>query len=261
MQVCVGSLGVLGAGLPNWETSRKILRGERPYRYEPAAQPNPDILPPTERRRGAKSVRWAVAAAQEAVAASGLPASELATVFTSSGGDGETLHHICEALATPGHEVSPTRFHNSVHNAAAGYWSIAAASRGPSVSLCGYDASFAVGLLEAATQVSVERTPVLLVAYDLPYPQPLFAVRPIAEPLAVALVLTAERRPQALACWRIAIATGRVSSPLPSALAQQLGQNPAGRALPLLAALARGGAEPVYIEYLDGRHLAVEPTC
>jgi hypothetical protein len=261
MRVCVESVGVLGAGLSSWPITREILRGKRPYCYEPAAQPNPDILPATERRRGAKSVRWAVAAAQEAVAASGLAVSELATVFTSSGGDGETLHHICEALAAPGREISPTRFHNSVHNAAAGYWSIAAASRGPSVSLCGYDASFGVGLLEAASQVSIDRLPVLLVAYDLPYPQPLFALRPISEPFAVAFVFTAERCPETLACWHIAIAKGEAPSPLSSELAQELGQNPAGRALPLLAALARGAAEPVYIEYLDGRHLVVEPVC
>ena len=256
----VQSVGLLGPGLPDWRTGRDILCGERPYQYEAPPQPNPDILSANERRRGAKSVRWAVAVAQEAVAASGLQAADIATVFTSSSGDGETLHCICEALAAPGREVSPTRFHNSVHNAAAGYWSIAAGSRRPSVSLCGYDASFAIGLLEAAVQASVERTPVLLVAYDLPYPQPLHSVRTISEPLAVALLLAPEPGANALACWQIAPAQRAARTALPAGLAGTYASNPVAQCLPLLAALAGGTQERVRIDYLDDRQLVVEPV-
>jgi hypothetical protein len=46
-----------------------------------------------------------------------------------------------------------------------------------------------VGLLEAVTQVVVDQTRVLLVAYDVPYPQPLFAKRPIPEAFGCAFVL------------------------------------------------------------------------
>ena len=35
--------------------------------------------------------------------------------------DCDNVHAICESLATPERQVSPTRFHNSVHNAAAGW--------------------------------------------------------------------------------------------------------------------------------------------
>jgi hypothetical protein len=257
MQVCVQGVGVLGPGFPDWKTTREILCGERTYLYEPASQPNPDILPATERRRGAKSMRWAVAAAQQAVAGSGIAAADLGTVFTSSGGDGETLHHICEALTEASPEVSPTRFHNSVHNAAAGYWSIAAGSRRPSTSLCGYDFSFAVGLIEAASQVSIEQAPVLLVAYDLPYPQPLFAMRPIAEPFAVALLFTPEPRPGTLAYWRIGIEAGRASISLPKDLPEALWRNPAAHALPLLSVLARGESRPLSIEYLNDSRVII----
>jgi Beta-ketoacyl synthase, N-terminal domain len=258
MRVYVEGAGVLGAGLPDWPTARQVLRGERAYRYQPPPPPNPAVLPAAERRHGAKSVRWAVAVAQEALSGVKLCASEVATVFTSSGGDGETLHHICEALATPEREVSPTRFHNSVHNAAAGYWSIAAGSRCPSTSLCAYDASFAAGLLEAASQVSIERDPVLLVAYDLPYPQPLFAVRPVAEPLAVALLLAPEPCAGTLACWGIALADGAAAAPHAEALAPELLLNPVGCALPLLALLARNPSGPLQVSYLDDCHLVVE---
>jgi hypothetical protein len=260
-EVYVDGVGLIGPGLPDWGTAREVLRGER--EHEPAHLPRPDarMLPANERRRAANSVRWALAAAQEAVGASSCRADEVATVFATSDGDGETLHHLCEALASPQREVSPTRFHNSVHNAAAGYWSIAAGSRHPSTSLCGYDATFAAGLIEAASQVWSERAAMLLVAYDLPFPPPLFAVRPIAEPFAVALVLVPEPRPGTLACCRITARRGSSAcAPFPAALRGELASNPAAWSLPLLALIARERREAVRLPYLDGCQLIVEPV-
>lgn len=260
-EVYVNGVGLIAPGMPDWRTAREVLRGER--EHEPARLPRPDagMLPANERRRAANSVRWALAAAQEAVSASSYRADEVATVFATSDGDGETLHHLCEALASPPREVSPTRFHNSVHNAAAGYWSIAAGSRHPSTSLCGYDATFAAGLIEAACQVWTERVAVLLVAYDLPFPPPLFAVRPVAEPFAVALVLAPEPSPGTLACCRITVGSGSSAcSPSPAALRRELASNPAAHALPLLAMIARDQFAPVQLGYLDGCQLMVEPV-
>jgi hypothetical protein len=258
-EVYVDAVGLIGPGLPDWRTAREVLRGER--EHEPARLPRPDagMLPANERRRTANSVRWALAAAQEAVSASNYRADEVATVFATSDSDGENLHHLCEALASPQREVSPTRFHNSVHNAAAGYWSIAAGSQHPSTSLCGYDATFAAGLLEAASQVWIERAAVLLVAYDLPYPPPLYAVRPVAEPFAVALMLAPEPRPGTLACCRITTGPGSSAcTPFPAALRGELASNPAAYSLPLLSLIARERCEPVQLPYLDGCQLIVE---
>jgi Beta-ketoacyl synthase, N-terminal domain len=260
-QFYIDGLGVIAPGMPDWRTAREVLRGER--EYDPGQVPQPDaiMLPPNERRRAAPSVRWALAAAQQAVSASSYGAGELATVFASSGSDGETLHRICEALASPEREVSPTRFHNSVHNAAAGYWTIAAGSRRPSATLCGYDASFAVGLVEAACQVCAERVAVLLVAYDLPYPQPLRAVRPFAQPFVVALLLAPEPRPGTLACCRIAVASGSpAATGFPDALRGELASNPAGQSLPLLSMIACDQEEPVRLGYVDGCQVVVEPV-
>lgn len=258
MQVWVQGIGVLGAGFPDWPTAREVLRGGSPYRAQPAPQPKPDLLPPNERRRGATIMRWSIAAAHEAVLASGLAASELATVFTSSGGDAETLDNICQALARPEREVSPTRFQNSVHNAAAGYWSIAAASRRSSVTLCGHDASFAAGLLEAASEVVVDQTPVLLVACDLRYPEPLWAVRPITAPFAVAMVLVPAANRAAFTRWSISVEPGNASSDFPSSIPPAFRDNPAGRALKLLYALASQTSGSVEIDYVDGCRLVVD---
>ena len=135
------------------------------------------------------SVRWALAAGCEALTASGLAADDVSTVFASCGGDGPITHQICEALASATREISPTRFHNSVHNAPAGYWSIATRSHAPSTSLCGYHATFAVGLLEAVVQAAHDAAAVLLIAYDLPYPEPMHALWSVSHPFAAALVL------------------------------------------------------------------------
>lgn len=252
------AVGMLGPGLPDWAVAREVLGGKQPYRHEPPPQPQARILPPNERRRGAKSVRWAVAVAQEALDNAAITTAEAATVFASSSGDGETLHQMCEALAQPSREVSPTRFHNSVHNAAAGYWSIGAASRQPSVTLCAHDASFAAGLIEAAVQVHVNRTAVLLVAYDLPYPQPLAAVRRIDDPLAVALLFTPEPRASTLGMWRVAICEGASVTRFPESLPPGLCTNPAAHALPLLAAVATGASETLAVSYVNGCHVRVE---
>ena len=44
------SVGVLGPGLPDWQTARRVLGGELPHRAEIQPQPNPLQLPPNERR-------------------------------------------------------------------------------------------------------------------------------------------------------------------------------------------------------------------
>ena len=252
--------GLLAPGLPDWAAARRVLAGEETYRYAPAAEPRPEALPPNERRRGARTVRWAIAAAQEALRDSGIAAADAASVFASSSGDGETLTQICEALAQPAREVSPTRFHNSVHNAPSGYWSIASGSRRAAVTLCAYDASFGAALLEAAALVHGGESAVLLVVYDLPYPPPLLAVRPIREPLALALLLCAETRAPALARWRVALAPE--SSSIPATIAPmpipELASNPAAHALPLLAAVARNQAIEMHVSLPNGGGLTIE---
>ncbi len=50
-------------------------------------------------------------------------------VFACSGGDTDVINRLCSALMLPGCPVSPQQFVNSVHNAPAGYWSIAEAEQ------------------------------------------------------------------------------------------------------------------------------------
>jgi hypothetical protein len=203
-------------------------------------------------------VKLALAIASEAVAHAGITPGRLRSVFSSSGGDGHNCHEICQALASEPREVSPTRFANSVHNASAGYWSIATGATLASTVLCAFDASFCAGLLEALTQVSVDREPVLLVAYDTEYPDPLNAKRPVPDAFGMALVLTPSRVERSAARIEAALETApadALQEPRLEALRRTI---PAARSLPLIRQLALGAGGRVILDYLDVSNLAVD---
>jgi 3-oxoacyl-(acyl-carrier-protein) synthase len=254
MQVMVLGMGLLGPGLADWAAGRALLREPSAWQRLPTVVPPAARLPATERRRAGTVVKASIVVADEAVAAAGVDAAQLATVFTSSTGDTTNCHLLCEALAMPQRLVSPTRFTHSVHNAAAGYWHIATQSRQPSTSLAAYDASFAAGLLEAAVQCLAAQAPVLLVACDVPYPEPLHALRPVADIFAVALVLS----PAAAAGRALTLELRDASAPTPCTGAELDAVRrsiPAARALPLLQALAHAGVGSVDLEGLPGMAL------
>lgn len=255
LEFSVIGIGLLGPGLPDWAAAQRALRDPAAWQPVPSLVPAPDRLPATERRRAGTVVKASIVVADQALAACGLDAATLPTVFTASTGDTLNCHLLCEALATPQRLVSPTRFTNSVHNAAAGYWHIAAQSRAPSTSLAAYDASFAAGLLEAAVQCQTSGSPVLLVACDAPYPEPLHSVRPVADAFAVSLVIAPAGAGRRL---RMDLAGDAPPSPCDSAALEALRQgNPAARALPLLRALADASAAEVVVEGLSGQSLRV----
>lgn len=235
----VESVGLAGPGLENWAAAAPVLAGAAPYAPAELAPYSPALLPPNERRRATPAIRIAFRTSEDALSRTTLPASGLATVFTSSEGDTEVVHRINHALAQPARTISPTDFHNSVHNAAAGYWSIAVGSTLPSTSLAAFDASFAAGLTEAAAQALGDDLDVLLTAYDMRMPQPLAAKRPIDEPFAVALVLTPRRTERSLASLALAETQEPVTTLGDAGLERLRRANPAARALPLLQLLAR----------------------
>jgi hypothetical protein len=242
----IRSAGIAAQGLPGWAASLDILRGTSPYVANAETPYAPALLPPNERRRATPSVRQAFRAAEDAVNVPGVEARELASVFASSDADMAVLHRICAALAQTTRAISPTDFHNSVHNAASGYWSIAVQSTALTTTLSAYDASFTAGLLEAAALVDSRRD-VLLVAYDAVAPEPLLAKRPLALPAGVAVVLS--HTPGSAPLGRIAIAASdaaesRCANP---ALEDLRRQNPALRALPLFELLAARRAATVHL--------------
>jgi hypothetical protein len=147
------------------------------------------------------------------------------------------LHRICAALAQTPRVISPTDFHNSVHNAASGYWSIAVQSTAITTTLSAYDASFVAGLIEGVGLVGAQRD-VLLVVYDAVSPPPLLAKRPLASSASVALVLSAHAGGAALGRIELSASDAAESRCENPALEILRTANPALRALPLLELLA-----------------------
>jgi hypothetical protein len=253
----VGGLGVLGPGLSNWPEAAAVLLGQQAYRPAAAVLPMPTILAAAERRRIGRVVKLALAIALEATSQAGEDPAELASVFSSSGGDGHNCHELCQALSLADREISPTRFANSVHNAAAGYWSIGTGAMAESNVLCAFDASFTAGLLEALTQVAVDQIPVLLVAYDSEYPQPLHAKRPIPDTFGVAMVLTPQRRASSLSRLDAALSDSDYERFADADLEALRCAFPAARSLPLLHLLAAPSGGTSILEYLDVSRLQV----
>ena len=209
----IEGIGLLGPGFAQWVCGEAILAGRQPYVPQKTVLSSPALLPAAERRRSGAIVRLTLATGLEAVNAAGLDAATLPTVFSSSGGDGDTCHAICEMLASSDRRLSPTRFHNSVHNAAAGYWSIATGAMAPASVLSAHDASFGAGLLEAMAQVTVDGTRCVFIAGDTSYPEPLHSARPILDAFGIALVLAPQHGPQTRAAIQVEL-TGEAAETL-----------------------------------------------
>ena len=256
IELSVLGVGLLGPGMNDWASGQALLGDSRQWLSATTVVPPPARLPATERRRAGIGVKASVVVADQAVAQSGLDPATLATVFTSSTADTHNCHLMCEALAMEPRTVSPTRFTNSVHNAPSGYWHIAAQSRAPSTSLAALDASWCAGLLEAAVQCQSTKQPVLLVAFDQPYPQPMHTLRPVPDVFATALLLGPPGTGRRM---QLTLAADADPTVCDHAGLEALRQgNPAARALPLLQALARQGAASLVLDAPGGPALKVD---
>jgi len=232
--------------LPGWHAARMAFRGEAEPLATPAKRPAPEILAPAERRRAPDTVALALEVAAAAVRESGFDPATLPSVFTSAHGDLAVNDYMCSTLAKEPTLISPTKFHNSVHNAAAGYWTMATGCHEASTALSAFDASFGAGLLEAATQCLADARPVLLVAVDIEAAGALASVTDSTGLLACALVLSprASERTVATFDWSLVSRTTR-PAPIRSPAARSLAGNAMSGALPLLEAIAtaRPGTE------------------
>lgn len=247
----IHAVGLASPGLPDWSTARSVLRGDSPFRAEPLAPHRSTLLPRNEARRAGACVRAALQAAEQVCES--IDPSRYATVFASANGDLGISDRICEALLSPGRDVSPTQFHNSVHNAAAGYWSIATGSQTAANSVAGGRDSFAVALREAWAFLHVEKRPVLLVCFETEGGGKLETARPpIHAAFALALALSTDPDKH-LACLRRPSETSQPATQMAEPGLERLRRyNPAARGLPLLQALARNANSEVVIESGQG---------
>lgn len=261
IELFVESIGVLAPGMIGWAEAQPILNGKTPYAWRDLPTIAPAILPATERRRCIASARLALTTASEAFGTNTEETPrQIACVFASSDGDGQIIHQIADGLAQDEPDVSPIRFANSVHNAAAGYWSIAAGLRQASTTICAFDDTFAAALLETAVQIADENRDVLLTAFDMRFPEPFSTLRPTALDCSISLLLTRQRSERSLAQLHISLVERRDATPLPAGLPSAFLANPAARGIPLLVALAVPAPQTVFLDYLDRTlMIAVQP--
>jgi hypothetical protein len=251
----IEGIGFWAPGLPDWASARAFARDET-LAAEAPARPSPTLLAPNERRRAPESVAVALHVAMAACEDAGHAPADLPGVFASTHGDLAITDYMCATLADAPATISPTKFHNSVHNAAAGYWTIGAGCVRPATALSAHVGSFAQGLLESLAQVAAgDADAVLLVGYDTDARGPLGAQARSQGLLGGALVLGRAKGPGRVRL-RATLADG---TPTPAAgpLARYGAANAMAPMLPLFDALANGG-DLVALEAGGGRVLRLE---
>jgi len=237
--------------LPDWAQARLAFQGIAEPLATPVKRPAPSMLPAAERRRATDTVALALEVASAAARAAERDPATMRSVFVSCHGDLSVNDYMCSTLATTPTLLSPTKFHNSVHNATAGYWTMGAACHASSTALTGYDQSFAAGLLQAGVQAAADGEPVLLVCYDIAASGALASVTHSTGMLAAALVLAPTQGEGAN--LTLDVQQGDVANGAPRSLAaRSLAGNAMSPLLPFFELLATGAAGELMMPL--GRH-------
>lgn len=257
--IAVTGVGAWLRGAPDWNALRAVLQGGQDLADEAPARPAANALPAAERRRAPDGVRLAVEVAGQACAMARCDAATLPCVFATTHGELAITDNVCEVLARAPSELSPTWFHNSVLNAPAGYWTIAAGCTAASSAVTAHHRSFAAGLLEALALAHAEHTPVLFASCDVASAGPLAEMTRTTLAFGVALVLAPAAANGARIRW--SLREGACALPPASVLAAVARDNPANaHALALLSALAGPTPARLALPLSSGLSLELEIT-
>jgi hypothetical protein len=253
LTVHVDGIGWRSPGLADWAAACALLRDGGSPALLGASGASPAVLPPNERRRAPETVLLACDVAGQACAMAAREPSQLPCVFASMHGDIAITEHMCTALAANPLELSPTKFHNSVLNAAAGYWTVATQCRAASNALSASGASFAAGLFEAAVEAHANDASTLFAAYDAGARGPLAATMRADASHGVAFVLSPERGARTVAALRL-----RHDGDAGIDAADVRGSWAGAALLPLFGALAHGHSARLRLPAGRGTALAIE---
>ena len=173
MRAHILSIGITAPGITSFEAFKiMMLADAQPNTSEELEKYSPSFLPANERRRTTATIKLALSVAEEALEAykASYPEADLQVpvLFVSRDGDSMISAKMCQAVSEEEPMISPTQFHNSVHNAPAGYWMIGQGNQAPASAISVGRYAIANGLLEAVLQSKSAQKPVLVVFYDLP---------------------------------------------------------------------------------------------
>ncbi|MCK5356531.1 MAG: beta-ketoacyl synthase chain length factor [Methyloprofundus sp.] len=194
------------------------------------------LIPAGMRRRTSMTTRMAVTAATVACTQAQVDTQKLASVFASLGGEIQVTDALCRLLPDDNELLSPTQFHNSVHNTTAGYWGILNKCQAPTTAIAAADDTFAMGLIEVWSQLQQQgRGERLLVCYDELWPE--YLAPPIGRTaFACAFVLSTEAE-QALGSVTIPQVLAQSELDIQSQWFRLTESAPAAAAIPLLLGL------------------------
>lgn len=259
LQLGVTGIGAFLPGAPDWTRLRAALCDGQPPDARAPATPAAILLPAAERRRAPAGVRLAAEVAQQACAMANCNPAELPCVFSSTHGEVGITDYVCTTLATAPTELSPTKFHNSVLNAPAGYWTIATGCTAASSAVSAWHRTLGAGLLEAAALACSEATPVLFAHGDVAASGPLVEIMHTHILCGMALVLIPHPTGRQLQLALEPAATDPLPPAAPPALRAAAADNPAtAQALALLGILAAPQPGRLRLPLSDGLALVAE---
>lgn len=215
------------------------------------------MLPANERRRTTRTIKLALHCLQQL----GFDENSqpCAAVFASCSGDMDLVQSICQSLSHNNKAVSPTQFHNSVHNAAAGYWSIGKKWMQETTSISAASGTFVAGFLETYSKIVERNEAVILCGYDITSPQPLKEKRPIEYDFGCSLLLSSVKSNQSLAKLSFDFTNDTGVTTMQDSLLETLRtDNPTAASLPLLQAVASRSKADMVIPYLSELNLQIQ---
>lgn len=215
----------LGLWAPGYASAEAWCRGT----FDPSVDaPEVGLLSGPLRRRATRLTRMAVEVLQQATSAAGCDVATVPIVWATCHGEHASAIKILGMMRSGEGKLSPTHFHNSVHNTASGYASIATGNRAPSTTLTGGVELVASTFLEAICHLEAAAENVVVVLAD-ELLMPPFDQSDGTSPLALAFCLSS--RPEGAS----AVLSGfRRDAVAPVKHHDRFGRLYLGAALPLL---------------------------
>jgi Beta-ketoacyl synthase, N-terminal domain len=171
----------LGLWSPGFASPEAWCRGE----------PDPEVstadarmLEGPLRRRASPLTRISVDVFDQATLAAGIDAAAIPTIWATAHGEHGNAIKLLKMMLRGDGKLSPTHFHNSVHNTPSAYASIAGGNASPSTTLTGGPELVASSILEALCHLDAGAPEIAVIVADEPLHEP-FAQPDMQAPLAL----------------------------------------------------------------------------
>ena len=214
---------------------------------DPAVEkPAAALLEGPLRRRATPLTRMAVEVLEQATRQADCNPGSIPTVWATAHGEHTPAIKLLAMMQRGEGKLSPTHFHNSVHNTAGGYASIATGNVAPSSTLTGGSELVASALLETWCLLESSGCDVALVLADEAL-QPPFERVDADTPLAIALLLSSQPERALAVLTQLRRAT---IAAVPDH--ERFGRLYVSAALPLLEQIVRGQSGSIALELASG---------